>query len=359
MKKIVIISPFQFLLQRGIERFVYSLANSLCEKYSIQIVIYVWGGKENNNWSEWHPNINIRHVPLIKYYQRPFSALFYNLWLGVDKPDAVFVNFLYHGEEYLIKRYPCYCILHSPASQVPNRYAYIENIYKKFKNIRFVAVSDMVKREALAYIDSSKILVIKNGVDVNKFRCEALIRPSDETLKIVTFSALEERKGMQFVLKGIAELRNSDIRYDIYGDGPYKFELKQSIRDLSLTQNVFLHSSTKDVKEILCKSDIFCLLSKGEAFPLSPLEAMSCGLPIVTSNHPPYDEFIDEKTGFMISPKSTNQFVSAISKLTSASLRKKMGSAGRKLVEQQYSWSIVSEQYYEMILDESLANKMN
>jgi len=86
---------------------------------------------------------------------------------------------------------------------------------------------------------------------------------------------------------------------------------------------------------------------------------MSCGLPIVTSNHPPYDEFIDEKTGFMISPKSTNQFVSAISKLTSASLRKKMGSAGRKLVEQQYSWSIVSEQYYEMILDESLANKMN
>ena len=122
----MIISPFQFRLRRGIERFTYSLSNQLAADYNLDIIIYSWENDERVNWGDWHKNIKIRKVPYLRYYQNFLAKLFYYFWVRKDSPTAVLINFLYHGEYSLPKELNFYYVLHSPASLIQHRYEYIE-----------------------------------------------------------------------------------------------------------------------------------------------------------------------------------------------------------------------------------------
>ena len=54
------------------------------------------------------------------------------------------------------------------------------------------------------------------------------------------------------------------------------------------------------------------MISKGEAFPIAPLEAMSCGLSLIVSNEEPFDEIISQDCGIIINPKNQQQIVDSI-----------------------------------------------
>ena len=54
-----------------------------------------------------------------------------------------------------------------------------------------------------------------------------------------------------------------------------------------------IHGPVNDTRPYLLMSDIYFLLSKGEGFPLGLLEAMSCGLPTIVSDSPPFEEIIN------------------------------------------------------------------
>ena len=119
--KIVIISPFQIMLKRGIERYSFSLANKLVENHECEIIIYAWEQRNNDYFGIFNKKIRIRKVPNIRYFIRVFAGIYYRIWLKIDKPDIVILNFLYHGEENLPARLKYFYVLHSPASQIPQR----------------------------------------------------------------------------------------------------------------------------------------------------------------------------------------------------------------------------------------------
>ena len=167
--KLVIISPFQFTYRRGVERFTYSLANQLARDFGISIYIYTWSSQNKIHWGNWHKNIKIRQTPSSKYFQKFWAIIFYRIWLLIDKPTKVIVNFLYHGEEYLIKNLEYFYVLHSPANLISSRYEYIKKNISNFLSLKFIAVSKYVKNEAINYIKDYPIKVIYNGVDTKKF----------------------------------------------------------------------------------------------------------------------------------------------------------------------------------------------
>ena len=308
------------------------------------IIIYSWDGKVGINWGVWHKKIIIRKVPHFRYFQQFWAKLFYQIWLLRDNPDNIILNFLYHGEDSLPKKFVYFNVLHSPVSQIPKRYEYIKEKLKSFKNIHFIAVSRFVKKQATPFIGNNQITVIHNGVDTDYFTYKPIV--SNNTLRLITLSALEERKGIHYVINALAELGDNSIKYDVYGDGPFEKNLKEMVYSLNLGKNITIHPSSNLAKEILQDSHVYCLLSKGEAFPLGPLEAMSCGLPVLVSDYPPYDEFVNDDIGIKVSIDSLDSIINAIDRLKDIDLRRKMGFNGRKLVKEKFSWGIVAEKYF-------------
>ncbi len=163
---------------------------------------------------------------------------------------------------------------------------------------RVFAVSDSLKRHASALGATSQIRVIGNGVDTTKFYPidKSLARsqlgiPADAFV-LISVGGLVERKGFHRVIECLPELkkRYSGLYYLIVGgscaEGDMSQELKQQVRALDLEQNVkFLGMLPSDQLKIpLSASDVFVLASRNEGWANVFLEAMACGLPVVTTN---------------------------------------------------------------------------
>ncbi|WP_425421118.1 glycosyltransferase family 4 protein [Phaeodactylibacter xiamenensis] len=342
--KIILISPFQLSLNRGIERFSYSLANELAHQGN-KVIVYTWRSKSNVNWGAWHKDIKLRQVPRFKYYIRLFAPLYYRKWLKKDAPDVILLNFLYHGEQKLPPFYRYLYVLNSPASQVPHRYDFIKKHLQSFPNMSFVAVSKMVAREAKSYINNRKIKVIPNGVDTTKF-IPVTVNRTEEPIKLVTASAFEERKGIQYIIKAIAQYPSLDIIYDIYGAGDYELQLKKIIKEHNLDKKVKINSPVNNIEIILPLYDVFCLPSKGEAFALAPIEALSCGVPILVSKHPPYDELVKGDYGICVDEHSPNDIIKAIRDLIKV---KRTAPETIRSAAIPYDWKNIAKQYLEAI----------
>lgn len=336
--KIVIISPFQTTLPRGIERFTYSIANEMANQ-GHEVIIYAWKSKTNFSWGELHNNVTLKECQNFKYYQRSWIGYYYNYLLRKDNPDRVYLNFLYHGELNLDKKFKYYYVLHSPASQVKNRYEFIKAHSKKFKYLTFVAVSNMVKREALPYINNKRCLVIYNGVDLNLFKPLDIKHQELETcLKLITAAAFVERKGIQFMIEALSTYSQINrIKYNIYGSGPYASELKRLITYYKLGNYIVINKAVNNIEEVLPANHLFVLLSKGEAMPIAPLEAMASGLPLLVSNYEPYPEFVNESFGYVVDREDVSQIHSVLDELLQKQKLKQLKTNAREAAE-QFSW---------------------
>lgn len=343
--KIVIISPFQTQLPRGIERFTYSMANEIADQ-GHEVIIYSWKSKTNFSWGKLHEGVQLRECPNFKYYQRSWIGYYYNYLLRKDKPERVYLNFLYHGELKLNKTHKYYYVLHSPSSQIKNRYEFIKTHINDFKNLTFVAVSKMVKREALAYINNIRCEVIYNGVDLDLFKPAYIERKELEPcLKLITTAAFEERKGMQYMIVALASYPHKEkIIYNIFGGGPMASELKRLITFHKLETQVIINKPTNKINEELPKHDVFVLLSKGEAMPIAPLEAMASGLALLVSDFDPYPEFVNESFGYMVDREDIKKIHSVLDELLQKENLKKL-KANARLAAEQFSWSNVVESY--------------
>lgn len=342
--KIVIISPFFEKLNRGVERFTDSIAQEF-NNQNVKCYIYTWQDDLKVSWDSYNLNIKIRKVPNIRYFKKIFAVFFYWFWLLIDRPNSVILNFLYHGERFLPKFLKYIYVLHSPADQIPVRYEYIKKHVRKFKHLNFVAVSEYVKELALPYVGDKMITVIYNGVDLKKFKLKDFEHyQTSQMIKIVTFSALEERKGMQYMIKALGERSNRDFIYHIYGDGPYKKTLMEIINFFNLEENVIIFNPIQNVESKMLDYDIFCLLSKGEAFPLAPLEAIACGIPVLTSNFRPYNEFVNSNNGLMVDVEKIKDINHAIDILY---LRKDFDLIRSSSLN--FDWKIKIESYLQLI----------
>lgn len=349
-KKIVFITPYLLDVTRGIERFCLNLADAMV-KQGVEVIFYTWGQKHENPCGEINPNIKIRKVPYFRYYRDQFASFWYRLWLNIDSPDATLLNFFYHGEEFLPKDGHYLYVLHSPASQIRNRYEYVQPLIAKFTNIHVVAISKLVEDDAKPYFSGKPMSLIYNGTDTEIFKPLA-DKPKSERLRIITPAAYEERKGMHWIINALADFKYRDrIQYDIYGSGSEEYGnyLKKIIKTNHLEDVVTLMGSVTNIPEIEPHYDLFALPSKGEAFALSPIEAMACGLPILVSTCLPYPEFVKDDFGFMVNRENPKEIQQVLTRLIeNPDLLQRMSVAARKRSE-DFSWNKIVEQYIKLI----------
>ncbi|MGB5306999.1 MAG: glycosyltransferase [Gammaproteobacteria bacterium] len=164
---------------------------------------------------------------------------------------------------------------------------------------RVFSVSESLRQHAITLgVEPSGIRVVGNGVDTDKFcpvdRAEARKRfgiPLHARV-LVSVGALVERKGFHRVIEVLPELLKSEpaLHYLVVGgagpEGDWRTELEQRVRELRLDKQVhFLGAMPSgDLKWPLSASDVFVLATSNEGWANVFLEAMACGLPVITTD---------------------------------------------------------------------------
>ena len=188
------------------------------------------------------------------------------------------------------------------------------------------------------------------GVDLSKFedicadksakRLEIGV-PEDAKL-LLSVGELNKNKNHQVIIQALAKLDDANIHYAIAGIGDQKENLLNLAKELGVEKQVHLLGFRTDVPELNSVSDVFCFPSRREGLGLASIEAMSCGLPIITSNvHGINDYSLNGVTGYKYSPDDVCGFAGAIRDLMdNASLIEKMGAYNKKYVK-KYEVSVI------------------
>ncbi|HHM01663.1 MAG TPA: N-acetyl-alpha-D-glucosaminyl L-malate synthase BshA [Caldithrix abyssi] len=108
------------------------------------------------------------------------------------------------------------------------------------------------------------------------------------------------------------------VRLLMVGDGPERSRMQQLCREKGLCDHIQFLGKQQNVEQVLACSDLFLLPSEDESFGLAALEAMACGLPVVTTNAGGLPEVnIDGETGFTVDVGDTAAFADRIARIIS------------------------------------------
>ena len=220
-----------------------------------------------------------------------------------------------------------------------------------------LAESRDVKARALEYYNVRKeIDIIPWGLKQPSFKKLDRVKLglSTSDFLLITVGRLVKRKGLDYLLQALAKTQKPDIKLLIVGNGPEKERLESLAATLKITKRVvFIGHVSEDRKfQYLSVSDLFVLPSLHEGFGLVFLEAMYCGLPIVTTNMGGQTDFVRHgRNGVLVPVKDANALARAIAMLTdNCNLRKRMSINNRADV-QQFSISSTCERYERLFED--------
>ena len=218
-----------------------------------------------------------------------------------------------------------------------------------------VAVSRAVGRDMAAEVPANRLSVILNGVEPtaakrNRQEVRAELGIDETEIVGIIVARIDAIKGHDDLIQAWAKLHAAGKKAVllIAGDGEARAAREQMTRACGLdAQQVRFLGFRGDVPDLLAASDFFLLPSLTEGLPLSVLEAMSHGLPIVATDVGGIPELVtDGVHGLLVPPKRADLLASAIEKVVaSADLRERFGAAGRLRVTEEFSYRAMICQY--------------
>ena len=190
-------------------------------------------------------------------------------------------------------------------------------------------------------IDPKKISVIHNGIDTTLFTPRASEKNADKK-QILWVGRFVTGKGVEYLIEAFLLVlkKSPGTHLVLVGVGPEKTAIEKRIRKLHLHSSVIFidYLDNEELPGVYRNSDVFVLPSLMEGVPRTILEAMACGVPVVTTNLPHLVGIIDG-AGLVVPPKEPTLLADAIlTILEDSSLAEKMGQQGRRKIEQEYSW---------------------
>lgn len=213
------------------------------------------------------------------------------------------------------------------------------------------------------YIESSPVLrrfrdrcrVIPLGIETEKFKLVDEdtvrgIRAQFGDRIVLSVGRLIYYKGFEHLIRA---MKNVEGRLLIIGEGPLRVSLEEATRAAGLGERVAFLGEIDNVVPYMQAADVFALASvaRSEAFGIVQLEAMACGKPVVNTRLASGVPFvsIDEVTGITVPPADADALAAAINRLLSnADLRSKLGAAGRRRVEQEFSADLMAQRTVEL-----------
>jgi colanic acid/amylovoran biosynthesis glycosyltransferase len=203
-------------------------------------------------------------------------------------------------------------------------------------------------------LDPVKARVIRPAVDPVVFCPGPCRENADDVFRVVTTGTLIWRKGHEWALQAIRLLkdRGVNIQFDIIGDGPDRQRVLYTIHDLELQDCVRLRGRLppQEVLSRLQQADAFLLSSLSEGISNAVLEAMACGIPVVTTDCGGMREAVsDGVEGFVVPVRAAEAMAEKLGVLARNSLlRNRLGQSGRVRIEREFSLKRQVAQWLEL-----------
>jgi len=248
------------------------------------------------------------------------------------------------------------------AQHNPERQEFIKQVKVTFERVSLVhcVSEDILNKSVSLGLDHQNGVVIRPAVDTLFFLPSSIVRGKDDMFRVTMVGSLVWVKGYEYALLAIRQLAdmNVPVLFTIVGDGPERSRILFTIEDLGISDQVQLlgRRSPEQVREILHNTDTFLLSSLSEGISNAALEAMACGLPVVTTDCGGMREAVrDEVEGCVVPVRDSHGMAKALVDLwQSPEKRKQMGCAARERVLSEFDLNNQIKQWislYQTVID--------
>jgi glycosyltransferase involved in cell wall biosynthesis len=205
------------------------------------------------------------------------------------------------------------------------------------------------------------IYVVPFGVNIEAFGIEKKSEPEEfkDEIVLLFVGPLIPRKGLLFLIKALPMVleKHKNVKLILVGEGSQKGDLVKEIEKFGIREYVdftgYLDGWGEKLTRYYERADIFVFPSLKEGLPQAVIEAMAHRKPVIYLDIPPLVETVGD-AGIPVEPKNPRALAEAIVKLIEdKNLRKELGRKGRKRVEKNFTWDIMTDRIlkiYEEVL---------
>lgn len=234
----------------------------------------------------------------------------------------------------------------------------LETLALRFGANRIIAVGEATREVHQHRFPRQQIDILPNAVSApaplsKHMRDEirrGLTRNSDLPI-LLSVGRLATEKGFDDLLAVMSKLRDLESRFwlGIVGEGPQRSSLEQLIATNELNDHITLLGARSDVSKLLQAADLYVCAPRSEALPISILEAMAAGLPVVATDVGEIHTVVDSNCGHLVAAGSIDALTYAIaSLLRSAEKRRLLGWQGQQIVKKHYSPAVWCERLIQL-----------
>lgn len=221
-----------------------------------------------------------------------------------------------------------------------------EKIFLKYSGFKKIVAVDLKGLHILKTSRLKNSVYIPNGVELNK--SIGITKKKNKRFKFLFVGRLEEQKGIIYLLQAASLLKGRDFEVNIVGDGSQAGHLKNTAKESGLSHAVnFLGKlDDQELQDEYIYSDAFVLPSIWEGIPLSILEAMAAGLPVIAADVGGITTLCtDRVTGLIVKPRDSAALAQAMLEvMENEELREKLARGGRDLAS-GFTWENTAAGY--------------
>lgn len=217
-------------------------------------------------------------------------------------------------------------------------YRLMEKLASGFSD-RVIAVceNEFKIAEQLKVIPPEKMVVVHNGLpDLQPL---VIAQPDTEPPRLIMVARFAAPKDHQTLLKALGSLKKLPWSLTLIGDGDGRRNAEQLAVEIGIRERIDFLGVREDVPALLAASQIFVLSTRREGFPLTVLEAMRVGLPVVAANVGGISEAVETGTTGLLFPAGDFETLQAHLALLikNRTLRLKMGQVGRRCFSDKFT----------------------
>jgi glycosyltransferase involved in cell wall biosynthesis len=194
---------------------------------------------------------------------------------------------------------------------------------------------------------AERVAVIHNGIEMPPTVCS---KAADGSFVIGSSGRLFPVKDYPLMVRIAQELaRKREISFVLAGDGPERVAVEKAIDECGLTGRFALKGHLEDMDSFYRGLNLYLNTSVHEGIPMTILEAMACGLPVIAPQVGGIREIIEDGVeGFLVSNRDPKAFAEKCLLLQDAELRQRMGQAARAKVERGFSAEHMARKYFQL-----------